>query len=550
MTLRLFPAAPRRGGTRARVALAVICCLALVGCSSTPGGTSAEESPELTARYGQSPAKDPSGFTYQPDVVVVDGGAAAVRSVSGDGLVWTIDGGVRGLGDLDVGEVMFLTSRAVGRVAAKERVGGDVAVTLVPVQPQEVIRDGRIKVDAAIDVADIGTDSIGIQEIPDLPGTVTTPDRADTDLHPASSTPDPGARQPTTVFATSGGAGVVREAALVSRSSATTSVTPMRPPGLGAGAPARRLAAVTVPQQPVGKIAGSDQKLPSPAKEKLDVTLNDWGVTTALDAKGLTVSVYRKEGSHLKFGADITLGFKTLRLTTDVALTAGTIAANPGTVLHGLESLEVKLQAGLGGGTDSNSKVKLEVPAEIFNKPIMVNGLPMVLVGKVKLVIETALTGKNSTLTASGKWGLVGALGMQSGTPLVPTFSVITSMMDSISGITLGPSGLVIAPEFKFSLGFGVPGASAGPYAKFRFAAGVTNGSAFGAPLARCTRVDLVIKGGFGMGINIDGELGKLIGDRLPGRPKFKADLESEFLWDIVKRSQTIPDVPLCTAGG
>ncbi|MEU5944446.1 hypothetical protein ABZ793_02665 [Micromonospora sp. NPDC047465] len=534
MTLRSFPAAPvpGRGGTRAWVVLSMVCCVALVGCSSTPRGTSTSgETTELTARYGQSPAKDPSGFTYQPDVVVVDGGAAAVRSVSGDGLVWTIDGGVRGLGDLDVGEVMFLTSRAVGRVAAKERVGGDVAVTLVPVQPQEVIRDGRIKVDAAIDVADIGTDSIGIQEIPDLPGTVTTPDRADTDLRPVSMR-DRGARRSTTVFATAGGAGVVRE------------------PGLRAGAPARRPAAVTVPQQPVGKIAGSDQKLPSPAKEKLDVTLNDWGVTTALDAKGLTVSVYRKEGSHLKFGADITLGFKTLRLATDVALTAGTIAANPGTVLHGLESLEVKLQAGLGGGTDSNSKVKLEVPAEIFNKPIMVNGLPMVLVGKVKLVIETALTGKNSTITASGKWGLVGALGMQSGTPLVPTFSVITSMMDSISGITLGPSGLVIAPEFKFSLGFGVPGASAGPYAKFRFAAGVTNGSAFGAPLARCTRVDLVIKGGFGMGINIDGELGKLIGDRLPGRPKFKADLESEFLWDIVKRSQTIPDVPLCTAGG
>ncbi|MFG3698315.1 hypothetical protein ACGF5C_10410 [Micromonospora sp. NPDC047620] len=533
MTLRLFPAAPCRGATRARVALAITCCVALVGCSSTPGDTStAEESPGLAARYGQSPAKDPSGFTYQPDVVVVDGGAAAVRSVSGDGLVWTIDGGVRGLGDLDVGEVMFLTSRAVGRVAAKERVGGDVAVTLVPVQPQEVIRDGRIKVDAAIDVADIGTDSIGIQEIPDLPGTVATPDRADTDLQLASSVPDRGARQPTTVFDAAGGAGVVRE------------------PGHRVGAPARRFAAATVPQQLVGRIAGADEKLPSPAKEKLDVTLDDWGVTTALDAKGLTVSVYRKEGSHLKFGADITLGFKTLRLATDVALTAGTIAANPGAVLHGLESLEVKLQAGLGGGTESNSKVKLEVPAEIFNKPIMVNGLPMVLVGKVKLVIETALTGKNSTLTASGKWGLVGALGMQAGTPLVPTFSVITSMMDSISGITLGPSGLVIAPEFKFSLGFGVPGASAGPYAKFRFAAGVTNGSAFGAPLARCTRVDLVIKGGFGMGINIDGELGKLIGDRLPGRPKFKADLESEFLWDIVKRSQTIPDVPLCTGGG
>ncbi|MER7332187.1 MULTISPECIES: hypothetical protein [unclassified Micromonospora] len=529
MTLRLFPAAPRHGGARARVALAAVCCVALVGCSSTPGGTSiAGESPELAARYGQSPAKDPSGFTYQPDVVVIDGGAAAVRSVSGDGLVWTIDGDVRGMGDLDVGEVMFLTSRAVGRVAAKERVGGDVAVTLVPVQPQEVIRDGRIKVDATVGVADIGTDSIGIQEIPDLPGTVATPNQADTDLRLASGMPDDDARQPTTVLASAGGPAVVREAGL--------RAGVVREASLRAGAPARRL-------------AGSGKPLP-PLKNKLDVTLDGWGVTTALDAKGLTVSVYRKEGSHLKFGADITLGFKTLRLATDVALTGGTMSTNPVVALHGLESLEVSLQAGLGGGTDSNAKVKLEVPAEIFNKPVMVNGIPMVLVGKVKLVIETALTGKNSTLTAHGKWGLVGALGVQSGTPLVPTFSVITSMMDSIGGITLGPSGLVIAPEFKFSLGFGVPGASAGPYAKFRFAAGVTNGSAFGAPLARCTRVDLIIKGGFGMGLNIDGEFAKLISALIPGRPKFKADLEKELMWDIVKRSQTLPDVPLCTGGG
>ncbi len=513
MTLRSFPVRSGRGPVRA--ALAVVLALTLAACSSLPGGTPAvPESPELAARYGQSPAKDPSGFTYQPDVVVVDGGAAAVRSVSDDGLVWTVDGDVRGMDDLDVGEVMFLTSRAVGRVAAKERVGGDVAVTLVPVQPNEVIRDGRIKVDTTIDPADLDARGASIQEIPGAPGAVATPGPADADLRLAASVP--GARSVPAVNA--GAVGVVR------------------PAGLRAQTPARRAAA-------------RDGKLPSP-KGKLDVTLDGWGVTTAVDGKGLTVSVYRKDGSHLKVGADVTLGFKTLRLATDVVVTAGKTAAGLSTVLHGIESLEVSLHAGLGGTTDNNTKIRIEVPAEVFNQQVMVGGIPMVLIGKVKVVLETALSGTNSTLTASGKWGLTGPLGLSSGSPLVPSFRVVSSMMDSIGGIALGPSGLVVASEFKFMLGFGVHGGAAGPYAKVRFAAGVTNGSAFGAPLARCTRVDLIIKGGAGVGLNIDGRLAKLISERIPGMPKFKADLEAEALWDIRKASQTIPAVPLCTTGG
>lgn len=129
-----------------RSVIAAGCCATLLACSGGSGpGTTTSGSADAIARYGQAAPRDPAGFTYQPDVVVVDGGPEAVRSVSADGLVWTVDGKASGLDGLDVGEAMFLTSRAAGRVAAKEPAGDDVAITLAPVQLNEIIRDGHIK---------------------------------------------------------------------------------------------------------------------------------------------------------------------------------------------------------------------------------------------------------------------------------------------------------------------------------------------------------------------------------------------------------------------
>ncbi|MFG3709031.1 hypothetical protein ACGF7U_30490 [Micromonospora sp. NPDC047670] len=96
-------------------------------------------------------------------------------------------------------------------------------------------------------------------------------------------------------------------------------------------------------------------------------------------------------------------------------------------------------------------------------------------------------------------------------------------------------------------VGVGIPGVAAGPYLKLRASIGVTNGSALGAPLARCQRVDRVVKIGTGVGLNLDSELVELITKRIPGRQKLKLDLETEVLFTIDKSSQTRPDVPLCT---
>jgi hypothetical protein len=116
--------------------------------------------------------------------------------------------------------------------------------------------------------------------------------------------------------------------------------------------------------------------------------------------------------------------------------------------------------------------------------------------------------------------------------------------MDSISGISIGPSGLAFAVEMKIQFGIGIPAAFAGPYAKLVVDLGVTNGSALGGPLARCVSASLNAKVGGGFGLAVSSTAVEELQKLLPTKLKFK--LESEKLWPIHRVSQVLPNVPLC----
>src|SRR5207237_8560423 len=111
--------------------------------SATP--TLSPPTPAALKTYGYG--ANPTGADYQPDVVVVGGGAAAIRSASSNGLVWTIAKAAPAADKLTVGSVMVLTSVATGRVAAIHDDGDARVVTLAPVNLTDVIRNGAIAVD-------------------------------------------------------------------------------------------------------------------------------------------------------------------------------------------------------------------------------------------------------------------------------------------------------------------------------------------------------------------------------------------------------------------
>jgi hypothetical protein len=179
-----------RSGVGAGVLFAILVCLAaaLAGCgkpaSAPPSGALRQLKPgELTPaerKYGVAPKPDPS-IVYQPDVVIVGGGAESVREQSANGFIWTIDANAEHADELVPGKVMFLTGRAVGRVLKVSREGDDLAVILGPVEITDVVRQADIVIESVpLDfdqaIAYTSTDLPG-QQIP-LAGTNPGPARA------------------------------------------------------------------------------------------------------------------------------------------------------------------------------------------------------------------------------------------------------------------------------------------------------------------------------------------------------------------------------------
>ncbi|MFC5503513.1 hypothetical protein ACFPJ4_14790 [Lysinimonas soli] len=133
------------------VVIAAFCCAVLTGCVGSVGGAPSDPRSGGGLAYGLAPQPD-KGTTFQADVVLVDGGASSVRSVTADGLTWTLSPSAGGISDLKPGRVMFLTDRGVGRVVAVRTTSAGVAVTIGPVDLTGVIRDGDFASQGAVPI--------------------------------------------------------------------------------------------------------------------------------------------------------------------------------------------------------------------------------------------------------------------------------------------------------------------------------------------------------------------------------------------------------------
>jgi hypothetical protein len=230
---------------------------------------------------------------------------------------------------------------------------------------------------------------------------------------------------------------------------------------------------------------------------------------------------------------------------------SGGVSSGARMLVNGINGLEVSLSAGAAGGSADNEKVRVELPMD-FSIPIPPSpataGLPLVVKIQFVYSIETAITGNNSTLVATGSYGLSGPIGVQNGSVVAPEFSVKKSIIDSISGITLGPSGVVFAVKMKVQAALGIPVASAGPFGSVTTSVGVTNGSSLGAPLARCRSASLDMEVGGGVSLSLSSPVLDALKKVLP--PGVKIPDKKELSTNVLHREQVVPDVPLCKGSG
>jgi hypothetical protein len=513
-----------------RRALSVaILAIVVAGCgsaaSSNPGGgtgSPATTTPTITAAasaqapsmsasdalltYGYGPSPNPS-VTFQPDVVVVGGGSGSIRWAGEDGHTWAIDPTASGASKLQVGSVMLLTSRAVGRVIDLQDEGGNRVVTVGPVQLTELFSDANFDLDQPVDLG-----SMAYQALPQTPSDVTTPSSSASsdpagNLNDNGASPSPGAlTMPTVRFAS------YRSAAKAAS----------------------------------GSFADTTAKqLPPAGKACQEITLaGKWLVKPCVESGKISLGVDYRVGESLKLGGSMIFRTQDPHALAKVQIQNGSLAS-PTVLLDGIKGIDVNIAAGTANGAKDDGKFKFEIPIEV-ELPIPPSpatlGIPLNLVLEFKLLIEVALSGNNSTLQAGASYNLDGEMGVRDGQVVAPALTVNKSLLDSISGITLGPSGVVFAAKFKLHFGVGMSGFIAGPYATTTFSVGVSRGSVLGSPIADCMGASIALWVGGGAGVTVD--FSKYTTLLTKVLTKFKSEVEQN--WNVYTVTKTVPDSGAC----
>ncbi|HMI58066.1 MAG TPA: hypothetical protein VK511_08460, partial [Gemmatimonadaceae bacterium] len=115
-------------------------------------------------QFGVAPKRSPN-VDYQPDVIVMEQGDKAIKSVASDGMTWTFDANAPQVSDFQVGKIVFATGRAVGRVLMLKQNGSTVNAILGPVGLEDIVQRGRFVMEQKID-----PDKMISYVAPDYPG--------------------------------------------------------------------------------------------------------------------------------------------------------------------------------------------------------------------------------------------------------------------------------------------------------------------------------------------------------------------------------------------
>jgi len=518
--------------------------LLLCGCNGRESSGIDQKQRALTYGYGP----DPKGSAvYQPDVVIVEGGANAIRSASANGLVWTIDGNAKGARELSVGKIMFATSRAVGRVARIEHTGDDLAVTLAPVQLTDLIRDAHIAAKL-----DLKPESVVYQYVPDLPGVIS------------DSASDLSERLP----------------AHLPGSGAQLRVAPAMwaPDGAGDDLEIQLVDETQTPGLPQLGHGSGTEGFPFSVKNSMKVTVGAWdvepyltlqhpgqatsgtlGLKVALDAGKKKFGPDGRNSAGLKLGFDVALILDNLQVDMSMPVANGRIGASR-FIIRGIDGLDFSFWGGAENGNQDNQKIRIEVPVEL-NFPVppeATDGIPFIVQLKFKFFVESAFVLKNSSMYGTGKYGLSGPIGFSGASAILPKFTVLAPLTNDLQGITLGGAGVVVAVETRFFAGVGTPEAMAGIYAKVTPSFGVAMGSSLGYMLGpTCRGVTIRIDAGGGVGVQMSREAAQVLQKWLGASsalqhlfgPNDKEKTEfniGEISGPIVNNRTVWPDTPLC----
>jgi hypothetical protein len=422
--------------------------LTISGCSkgTAPGSAPPVALSDNEVRYGQNPSRSDPSITFEPDVVTIANGADDVHNVSSDGLTWTFDSNAPHASDVAIGKVLFLTSRAVGRVLGVQHQGNDLAVTLGPIAITDLIKDCDLTSDQPVDLT-----SMNVYTAPNYPQSL-------------ASTIAPSSAQ-------------------------VVSVQALRLDALGNAFAMPALADVVQPPK--------------------EIDIHDFHVTPFC-CGGIGIKVeYNKNGTIVKALAVIRLNAPSVHF--DLKIADGTVQVAQ-LELRGVGGLRVEFVGGSQMGVHANVHTPpIMVPVEL-SLPINLHP-PFAMAIHQSFLLKTAFTSKNSTSTATGDYSFTGSFKMGYdhgawGVSAPTSFTTNQNLLDSISGLAIGPEALLITYQMKIIVGVGAFGFATGPYLGYTTSVGIVQQGAVGMP---CNGADLGIGMNAGIGYSIPQPITKAI---------------------------------------
>ena len=445
---------------------------------------------ESERKFGIAPKRGPQ-VEYQPDVILMEQGDKAIRSIASDGMTWTFDANAPHVSEFQMGKIVFATGRAVGRIIYMKREGDDVKAILGPIQLNDVIRNGSFAVDSPIDL-----NNVLVFTAPDMPEPRENAEQKNTSSlrkpwdgwnktvvitrvsKSGRSTPlsmsktyADGRRESyqrvgrrwspveatTPAVFSRGGAGINSRTPRLERT-AWDGGQVMMPgaPGPSLRVPTLRDYAVpSIPNLPPLNIPGSDLvALPFATSDSIGVQ-------------------YRYEKNGLSFVATGALEINNARLKFFLEIGNGKVPTTAGLELAGAVGVRLHLKSHTNGEFHVNAQQKAWLPTSI-SIPLGGGLVPFSLMFDQATIINTGFSAKNSILNAEGDYGFDGGIkaGMFGGewgvhTPLKPTAKVDIS--NTIEGISVGINSLVMGAELRAMVGLGEGGFGTGVYATLIF---------------------------------------------------------------------------------
>lgn len=417
--------------------------------SGKPHMLKRSELTDAELRYGIAPQLDAS-VTYQPDVIIVGGGANSIRGLSRNGLVWSIDAAAPHARELERGKIAFVTGRAVGRVLGVWNDGPNISVVLGPVDITEIIRD-----------ADIVFDKVPIDFGEAIPYSVPDPPGTSSDVPPLSAwAPPTNDAAPMVGFASFGA------------------------PAQAGGSPAQS----SVPTVP-----------PLPAAPDW-IAVPKFKILPVVGASGIGLQM-RSNTDGLKLNAEAKVRLASPTLGFALVIQGGSVKRAE-VAIDGAAGLLMTFEGETDVGRSANVNEQVQIPIDV-SIPIGGYAVPISATLRQKFIIKTAFGVRNTKLNATGDYQFGGGfrLGFRDGTFSMAgpsNFTSKKSLLESVGGISLAPAGLVLAHQAKVIVGLGAFGFAVGPYLGMNSTVGVTGGSDLG--LVKCKGATLIVSLNGGVG--------------------------------------------------